>query len=91
MPPLVLVTLRVTILAHGDAVERDIQPIKGNQQSSFGGSNEQERSSTQGLDRPECVAALKVESRSISIGLNPLKQRRGQHVQSAPDVVEAHE
>lgn len=46
-----------TTLAHGHAAGRDIQPISGNQQSSFGGSNEQERSSTQGLVRPERVAA----------------------------------
>ncbi|MGI2034214.1 hypothetical protein ACRQ1B_17660 [Rhizobium panacihumi] len=81
----------LTTLAHGDAGGRDIQPISGNQQSSFGGSKQQERSITQGLVRPECVTALKVESQSIAIGLSHLKQRLGRHVQSAPDVVEAHE
>lgn len=32
MPPPFLVTLRITILAHGDAGGRGIQPISGNQQ-----------------------------------------------------------
>lgn len=81
----------LTTLAYGHAGGRDIQPISGNQQSSFGGSNEQERSITQGLVRPERVASLKVESRSIAIGLSHLKQRLGRHIQSAPEVVEAHE
>lgn len=35
MPPTVLVTLRITILAHRDAGGRGIQPISGNQQIEF--------------------------------------------------------
>jgi hypothetical protein len=36
MPPPVLVTLRITIVAHGDAGGRGIQPISGNQHILFG-------------------------------------------------------